>query len=263
MTVYHMLTKMSRDLTKYPSKPLDKKSAVWYNKSMDSSTTVTETKVSRSKLPLHEQHELLESMVDRDAREKVEAGEYYIASHGEVEGYPVLRWAIGPSRGRLAPGTGRTPGSGADDRLAEINKRTGYRRSKPFREMMNRYAGTDNESHMLDPEMRGSAAWLMERAFDLIEGGWIRKNVNVTCEHCGSVSNVSVEMYKKGDSRAWQSLIEQLAGKATETKEIDVNIRNIMEQLNAGIDVREIEVIDVTPDDIARRRAMVEGALDG
>lgn len=185
--------------------------------------------------------------VDLDAlspehRSLVDAG-IYSATPGEG-GLPVLRWAVGPQIGQFVKGGGRPPGS---PDIAEISRRTAYKRTDEYRALVQKYLPADIESGK-----RGSLGWLLDQGLVAIEGGDVPREIH--CPECGHEWTQS--FYKKPDSLALKLILELLVGRATEMKEVNVSTEQLLRVVDERRDARDIVVFAVDPTERARREAL-------
>lgn len=205
---------------------------------------MTRTYTRAPELTTRERDELLESMENEELRQGILAGTYYISGPGHIPSRPVVRWVDGPRKGQPVIGSGSPP---QGEKTAEMNRKSAWKRTAAYRELLDRYWA---------PELE----WLFEQAKAMIEGGPV--NVKAVCPECEHRFNV--EAYRKGDAQALKVVWESIIGRASERKEVDVNIRALMAQIDERSPLSTIEVIEVSPEEVAQRIALSEGrrALD-
>lgn len=186
------------------------------------------------------------SLMDRltdEHRALVDAHIYSV--HPSKEGsYPVLRWAAGPNLGQLAPGTGQAVG--VPDGAA-VGKATGWKNSKPYRQLLEKYISAD-----LDEKKRGSLGWLLSQGMVAVEGGDVTKEV--TCPECDH--KFSTTMWKKPDANALKLLLEAVIGRADVTKDLNVNSEHIYRIIDERKDMRDLVVYEVSPAEREEREAI-------
>lgn len=204
--------------------------------------------------PTPEEREKLVAVLSPEDRAKVEAGDINVFP-AKPGSYPVLRWAKGNSEGKtpgsLAPGTGHAQGAGD---IGNNAARYAYKRTNAYKDLLEHLIPAD-----LDPTKRGSIGWLFEQGFAAAEGGTV--SIDVTCPDCGHKHKV--EAWKKPDAVAFKTLIEQVLGRATETKNVNVESKNLHAIIDERIPAEAIEVYDLDDEIVARRRAEIEGGDEG
>jgi len=189
-----------------------------------------------------ERRDLLETMTNEELRTGVLEGHYYIAGPSDTPGKPMVRHALGPLKGRPVKGTGAVKGSAAN--MAIVSKDYAYKRTANWRVLVEEYWG---------PKL----PQLFKYATDMMEGGMVSKTEKVSCPcGCDYTFPVTVEMYKKGDAQALKVVWEAIIGRATERKEVDINIRSLIARIDAREDTNLLEIVDLTPDEVAERMAL-------
>lgn len=183
--------------------------------------------------------ELLDSMPEGEAKDLVRNGTYYIASPGRVVGKPVLRWADGPLKGKPGKGTGTIPG--AIERATEASKEVSFKRTRAYRELL---------EQRYDAE---KVEWLFTSVESMVEGETVM--VDAYCP-CGCDHKFRVEAYKKGNPLAAKLIWEAILGRAGEKKEVDINIRSLIARLDSRQSTGELEIVDVSPLEVAERMAL-------
>ncbi len=161
------------------------------------------------------------------------AAEVYNAFDGQD--YPVLRWAHGKDRGRLAPGTGITPGH---NDIARIGADTSIRRTTEYRALLERKITPDVTSGE-----RGSLGWLLDQGFNAAEGGDVRREM--TCPECGH--DWTETIWKRPDANAIIKMLEMVVGRAPEQKDINIRAESIYKLIDGRENVKEITVHAVDP----------------
>lgn len=192
-------------------------------------------------------------------REQVDAGEIELLP-GQKPDKPVIRYAVGPKKGQLLPGSGRFPR--AND-IGAISKATAHKRTASYQEAMNLLMDVD-----AGPEKRGSFAWWYEQAMDAAIGH--PTTVTMICPHanpenpdegCQDLSHNERIVLQKKDGNLIFRLLELKHGKAKETKEIDVNQRTMIDLMETRQVV--VQVLGMSNDDIGERQKFVSGLLEG
>lgn len=194
---------------------------------------------ARELLSDEEKQVLLDTMENEELKQGVLDGTYYIAGPSDIPGKPMVRWVSGPSKGKPVKGSGAV--RGAAKRMAETSKANAWKRTGAYREL-------------LDHHWKPKLEWMFEQAENMIKGGAVF--VDAVCPECSH--EFKVEAYKKGDAQALKVVWESLIGRATERKEVDVNIRALMAQLDERVAITDIEVIDVTPEQVSERMALAQ-----
>lgn len=172
-----------------------------------------------------------------ELRELWEQGEV-VVSEGRDPEKPVVRWASGSKRGQYAPGSGVTPFHVDGDN----SRKSAVKRTHAYRELL---------QSVVDEER---FAWLLDKIFETVEGFSETKE----CPECGT----PVTFEKRPQAGPALKLIEQLAGKATERKEVDVEMRSIHAELEARVDPKELIVHRLDPQERARRAEAVEAQAE-
>lgn len=169
----------------------------------------------------------------------------YYTQPGKNDGKPVLRWASGDLKGKLAPGTGIIPGSKT---RGELSKETAWKRTAAYRDIMELVVKADG-----DAEKWGSFAWVITNLLKGIEGGDVY--LNLKCPHCHE--DAKHKVWKRPDTQAGIKLVELFVGRATETKDISVTTKQIFELMDETLDTYVIETREVSSEEVDRRRAAV------
>lgn len=178
--------------------------------------------------------EFLLKMVSIEHREGALAGLYEVLP-GKNPEKPVVREKESK---QLVKGSGRYPG--AND-PAEVGKKSAFKRTASYREAMEQLVALDG-----GPDQRGSFAWFLNRAYDAAEG----KAVRVECFHEGCDDKHLEAVAFKPDAKIIFSIIEMMAGKATQAIEIDVNAVALTKVLQ----LRTVEVVIHMQDPAERAR---------
>ena len=185
-------------------------------------------------------------------REQVLSGELEVLP-GQKYDKPVIRWAGGPKHGQLVKGSGRFPRS---NDIAAISKATAPKRTKTYQEAMNLLMDVD-----AGPDKPGSFAWWYEQAMVAAEGS--PTNVKVPCLHegCEMGDHETMVSIPKKDGNIIFKLLELKHGKAKETKEIDINQRQMIELMETRQVVVQVYSMDAT--EALERKRYVEGLIEG
>lgn len=161
--------------------------------------------------------------------------------------YPVIRWSEenkqGKRPGSLAKGTGQAVGR-ALNRDAAVQATFG-KNTAAYRDLLPRVIPPTT-----DPNVRGSAGWILNRLIDAVEGKDIETRVE--CPHCAYAFQHVVR--GRADTNLAFKLFELVAGRAPEHKDINVAVADLTELLNQ--DFSRTEVFDVTPEEAQRRAAV-------
>jgi len=185
--------------------------------------------------------------LDPELLQQVQMGERTL--HPGRDAYkPVIRYGPkGAHPGALAPGSGVSP------RHVDVeNGRKGaIKQTKEYGALLERIIPANE-----DADQWGSFGWLVTQGLRAAEGN--KQSKNVTCSECGHVE--AVEFAGKPDANAIIKLIEFLRGRATETREIDVRAAHIHKTLEAGVDISELLVHALPPDEVAARRKALDAA---
>lgn len=195
--------------------------------------------------PLDINDEKLLALVTPEHREGALRGLYEVLP-GKDPLKPVVRATDGK---QLVEGTGRYPG--AND-PAEVGRKSAHKRTASYREAMEKLVALDG-----GPDQRGSFAWFLNRAYDAAEG----KAVRVECFHEGCSENHADAVAFKPDAKLIFSIIEMMAGRATQAIEIDVNAVALTKVLQ----LRTVEVVVhmQDPAERARRIKLLDIDVDG
>lgn len=180
---------------------------------------------------------LIDQLNDHD-RDAVERGIYTVHPGAN---YPVLRYAAGPNLGAYAPGTG-IPVNHND--MKEISRRTAYKRTSEYQELMRKYLPAD-----LDDEKKGTLGWILKQGMEAIEGSNISKTV--ACNQCGHEQRVS--MYRRPDGNVLIKVLELLVGRAAEQKDININSESMYRLIDERRDLKDLTVYEVSPTERAAR----------
>ena len=198
-------------------------------------------------------HEAIDNDVirtlDPELLQQVQSGERTLHP-GRAAYKPVIRY--GPKG--LHPGA-LAPGSGVSPRHQDVaNGRKGaIKQTKEYGALLERLIPATE-----DTDQWGSFGWLVTQGLRAAEGN--KQSKNVTCSECGHVD--VVEFAGKPDANAIIKLIEFLRGRATETREIDVRAAHIHKTLEEGVDVSELLVHALPPDEVAARRRALDAARE-
>jgi hypothetical protein len=185
--------------------------------------------------------------LDPELLQQVQVGERTL--HPGRDAYkPVIRYGPkGQHPGALAPGSGVSP----RHQDVENGRRGAIKQTKEYGALLERIIPANE-----DTEQWGSFGWLVTQGLRAAEGN--RQKKDVTCSECGHIE--AVEFAGKPDTNAIIKLIEFLRGRATETREIDVRAAHIHKTLEAGVDISELLVNALPPDEVAARRKALEAS---
>ena len=157
---------------------------------------------------------------------------------------PVVRDVV---TGVLVKGTGLTP---KHNDSAEISRRTAYKRSNDYHNWLNSKLKIDGSG----PQDKESAEWWWARAQEAA----LHSYAPVTCPNCQTKFEHRVG---KQDGNLIFKILELATGKATQKTEVNVRQEEIIKILNEETDVREITIHTLTPDEVEKRRMIVEGQM--
>ena len=171
---------------------------------------------------------------------------------------PVLRWSstntFKKRPGALVPGTALqvNPNHG---NVGLIGRRGDYKRTNAYKALVEYLIPATD-----DPEVYGGLSWLLHEGFKQVEGGDVY--VDAVCPTDGT--HFKVKAYKKGDSKALQTLLEQVLERPAQRQEINVNGGLFMEHINTPLEENTIEVYSISPDDARERedRRLLSAAED-
>ena len=176
--------------------------------------------------------------MSEEHRALVESGQY---NAFEGQKYPVLRWATGSKKGKLAPGTGLTPGH---NDAAQVGKSTSYRRTAEYRALLERLIPPDE-----DANKRGTLAWLVAQGFNAAEGGDVKREM--TCPECEH--SWTEKIWKRPDANAITKMLEMVIGRAPEQKDINLRAEHIYKMIDGRENLKEITVHSVDPHEREKR----------
>lgn len=191
--------------------------------------------------------------------EQVLAGDIELLP-GQKADRPVIRWAQGPKKGQTLPKTGRFPR--AND-IAAVSKATAHKRTASYQEAMNLLMDVG-----AGPDKKGSFAWWYEQAMDAAIGH--PTTVTMICPHanpenpdegCQDLTHNQRVVVQKKDGNLIFKLLELKHGKAKETKEIDINQRQMIDLMETRQVV--VQVYGMDTQEISDRKAYVEGLVEG
>ena len=185
--------------------------------------------------------------LDSELLQQVQQGERTL--HPGRDAYkPVIRYGPkGQHPGALAPGSGVSP----RHKDAENGRQGAIKQTKEYGALLERLIPANE-----DKTEWGSFGWLVTQGLRAAEGNPQKKDV--TCSECGHTE--VVEFAGKPDTNAIIKLIEFLRGRATETREIDVRAAHIHKTLEAGVDISELLVNALPPDEVAARQKALDNA---
>lgn len=192
-----------------------------------------------------------------EAFESLKAKHRQLVIDGEVKlypgrGYPVLRWSStntkGKKPGTLVPGTSLLPNENHGN-VGIYGKSGAYKRTNAYKELMQYLIPATD-----DPEVYGGLAWMLNEGFKQVEGGEVKKDV--ICPECSHQFEVTA--YKRGDSRALQTMLEQVLDKPNQRQDINLQGEVYHEYLNAPIDVDTITVYSRDPREAEKIKKVIE-----
>lgn len=184
-------------------------------------------------------------------REQILAGEIEVLP-GQDPLKPVVRWADGPKKGQILPGSGRYPR--AND-IAKVSRDTAIKRTKSYQEAMALLMDVEQ-----GPEVRGSFAWWYEQAMEAAEGS--PQIVKIACPHedCSDPKHTQAATAFKKDGNLIFRLLELKHGKAKETVEVNSQTQALIQVLEQRDVV--VTVYDVGDEALEERTRFVENLLD-
>lgn len=220
-------------------------------------------------IPQQTPEELL-AVLPADVRARAERGELLV-SQGQSPSKPVLRDA---ATGALAKGTGRAPKAGDPIKASQAAAMVSYRKSKNYQEALDLLMSVD-----AGPEVKGSFAWLYERAVWAAQGA--PQEVKTVCPHwypvdedgepsdgkahdeppCQDPDHTKRVIVQRPDGQLIFKLLELKHGRAKETVEVTGTVSVFAEIL----ETREtpLLVYDVSPSEQSEREAVVDSVLEG
>lgn len=168
-------------------------------------------------------------LLPEELRRLFDTDQVYLAE-GKSADKPVVRWRTGEHKGAFVTGTGGEIRVPSEDN----GQRGGIRQTNEYRALLERYMTDDRFT------------WLIDQLFTAVEGGEIYQD----CHACGT----PVHMYRKPDTNAALKLMDQMMGKATEHKEIDIEMRSLHAEIEAKVDPGTLRINRVDPGEVRRRR---------
>ena len=180
-----------------------------------------------------EKTEIMDTL-DSDTRALVDAG--LVKLWRGRNGKPVLRDA----KGKILPGSGLhlNENHGNTDNATAMS----WKRTNAYRSLIEKYFTEDKFDAML------------EAGFEASIGHPISKEA--VCHDCGATQQI--EMYRKPDSTIFFKVLEQLMGRAEETKQINVDSEHLHRLIDERTDVTEVETFSVRPEVSEARRERIE-----
>ena len=141
--------------------------------------------------------------------------------------------------------------------IGEISKKTAYKRTSGYKEMRERYITAQGKTK----ESIISLEEIIQQLWEACMGS--PQKVKVQCPHpddCpeGGGEHVVAFAFRK-DPKSLFSLYENIVGRATETAEVSVNNRHLVELLHDTTPLNDIRVIDLLPEEMYSRKALIEG----
>jgi hypothetical protein len=160
---------------------------------------------------------------------------------------PVLRWASGNTMGKragaLAPGTHLQLNLGHGS-IGTVQQKGNYKRTNAYKALMEYLIPATD-----DPEVYGGLSWLLHEGFKQVEGGDVY--VDAVCPTDGT--RFKVRAYKKGDSKALQTILEQVLERPAQRQEINVQGGLFHQHINEPLKESTIEVYTISPDEQRER----------
>ena len=182
------------------------------------------------------QEELAQSLTPA-LRELFDTNQVYI-SEGRDPRKPIVRWSSGAQKGTFVVGTGVAAGVPS----AENGRRGAVKQSSEYRDLLEKYVTPDKFQ------------WLLDQLFRAMEGGPVFQD----CPAC----DTPVEMYRKADTTASLAILSQMIGKATEHKEINIEMQSLHMEIEAKVDPGTLRVNRLDPSSVLARRAAYEALED-
>lgn len=180
-----------------------------------------------------EKAEIMETL-DSDTRALVDAG--LVKLWRGRGGKPVLRDA----KGKILPGSGLHLNEKHGNTEAATSM--SWKRTNAYRSLIEKYFTEDKFDEM------------MEAGFEAAVGHPVTKEA--TCGECGATQQI--EMYRKPDSTIFFKVLEQLMGRAEETKQINVDSEHLHRLIDERVEVEEVETFSVRPEVADARRERIE-----
>ena len=160
---------------------------------------------------------------------------------------PVLRWGadntLKKHPGALAPGTHLqlNPNHGnVGGHAAKGN----YKRTNAYKALMEYLIPATD-----DPEVYGGLSWLLHEGFKQVEGGDVY--VDAICPQDGY--RFKVKAFKKGDSKALATLLEQVLERPAQRQEVNIQGNLYHQHINEPLNENTIEVYTISPEEQRER----------
>lgn len=188
----------------------------------------------------------MDELIDKltpELRARYDLGEINVFP-GQSSDKPVVRDA---KTGALVKGTGLAV---RHNDIAQISKATAFRRTTDYQDWLGGKLKIDGSG----PDDKESAEWWWERAQEAASNA----PIPVTCPEC---NHTWMEKAGKQDGNLIFRIIELATGKAKQKTEINVKQEEILRILNEKVDIREVVVHALTPEDVEHRREVVEGEM--
>jgi hypothetical protein len=179
-----------------------------------------------------------------ELKERYDKGEVLVFPGQDPE-KPVVRDA---ETKRLVKGTGITP---HHNDVGQISKETAWKRTNDYGDWLQSKLKI---SELPTPQDRESADWWWERAQEAAQHAY----AEVKCPSCNHVWEHRVG---KQDGNLIFKIMELVTGKATQKTEINIRQQEILQILNEATERREITIHTLTPDEVERRRAVVDAQM--
>jgi hypothetical protein len=160
---------------------------------------------------------------------------------------PVLRWAsdnkLKKRPGALVPGTALQLNLDHGN-VGVFGRRGDFKRTNAYKALVEYLIPATD-----DPEVYGGLSWLLHEGFKQVEGGDVY--VDAICPTDGT--SFKVKAYKKGDSKALQTLLEQVLERPAQRQEVNIQGSVFHEYINQPLEENTIEVFTISPDEVRER----------
>lgn len=179
-----------------------------------------------------------------ELRARVESGECEVLP-GQSDSKPVVRKASG--KPVLVPGSGRYPNA---NNAADISRKSAHKRTSNYREALEKLVPLEEGA-----DKKGSFAWMLDQFMAAV----VEERQTVKCQHCGEEG----VYLRKGNPAQMYKLIENLSGKAKETRDVNVHSEELVQVVNERFDSNVIEVHAIHPDEAAKRQQSLNRLMSG
>ena len=159
---------------------------------------------------------------------------------------PLKPYVTDAVTGKVVKGSGR-PAGGND--LGLISKQTAFKRSRNYREALQAFFPADRNG---SPDAIGSLQEMAELLMKAVRG----KPVALSCPSCKHSFEVPIQP----DTKALTWAMENLAGRARETTDINLRSEQIIQILHDPTPENIIEVVSISPEERAERALAVRNA---